>query len=192
MSAAPIQILGAGLTGMSAAHHLERDFQLHERLAHAGGHVITLEREGYRFDRTGHLLHLRDASIRSWVERLLPGRLTHVQRNSRVWSQGVYTRYPYQANTFGLPAQTAYECLSGYLQARERSLSGEPQPEPRDFAEFCVQKFGEGFSRHFMIPYNSKLWGVHPRDITAAWCSRFVPLPKLEDVLAGAVGLNDL
>jgi protoporphyrinogen oxidase len=42
-----------------------------------------------------------------------------------------------------------------------------------------------------MIPYNSKLWGAHPRDITAAWCSRFVPLPKLEDVLAGAVGLND-
>jgi len=189
-SAAPIQILGAGLTGMSAAHHLERDFQIHERLAHPGGHVITSEREGFRFDRTGHLLHLRDASIRSWVERLLPGRLTNVHRNSRVWSQGVYTRYPYQANTFGLPPQVAYECLSGYLQARERGLTGQ-EPEPRDFEEFCLQHFGPGFSRHFMIPYNSKLWGVHPRDITAAWCSRFVPMPKLEDVLAGAVGLND-
>ena len=39
-----------------------------------------------------------------------------------------------------------------------------------------------------MIPYNQKLWGVHPREITAAWCSRFVPIPKLEDVIAGAVG----
>ena len=39
-----------------------------------------------------------------------------------------------------------------------------------------------------MIPYNEKLWGVHPREITAAWCSRFVPLPKLEQVIAGAVG----
>src|ERR1700722_12242745 len=27
--------------------------------------------------------------------------------------------------------------------------------------------------------------------LTADWCSRFVPLPRLEDVLAGAVGLND-
>jgi protoporphyrinogen oxidase len=32
---------------------------------------------------------------------------------------------------------------------------------------------------------------VHPREITADWCARFVPLPKLEDVLAGAVGMND-
>ena len=42
-----------------------------------------------------------------------------------------------------------------------------------------------------MIPYNSRLWGVHPREITSAWCQRFVPLPRLEDVIAGAVGLND-
>ena len=29
---------------------------------------------------------------------------------------------------------------------------------------------------------------MHPREITAAWCSRFVPLPNLEQVVAGAVG----
>ena len=39
-----------------------------------------------------------------------------------------------------------------------------------------------------MIPYNEKIWGVHPREITAAWCARFVPLPNLEQVIAGAVG----
>jgi protoporphyrinogen oxidase len=39
-----------------------------------------------------------------------------------------------------------------------------------------------------MIPYNHKLWGVHPREITAEWCSRFVPIPKLDDVVKGAVG----
>ena len=189
MSAAtPIQILGAGLTGMSAARHLGGDYALHERLAAVGGHVITVEQDGYRFDRTGHLLHLRDDSIRSWIETLLEGRLVSVQRNSRVFSHGVYTRYPYQANTYGLPPQVAYECLTGYLGARARL---EQVPEPKSFEEFCLKYFGDGFSKHFMIPYNEKLWGVHPRDITAAWCSRFVPQPKLEDVIAGAVGLND-
>ena len=39
-----------------------------------------------------------------------------------------------------------------------------------------------------MIPYNEKIWGVPPREITSAWCSRFVPLPNLEQVVAGAVG----
>ena len=42
-----------------------------------------------------------------------------------------------------------------------------------------------------MLPYNARLWGVAPSEITADWCARFVPLPKLEDVVAGAVGLND-
>jgi protoporphyrinogen oxidase len=126
--------------------------------------------------------------MRAWIQSLLPDRLRAVRRNSRVFSHGVYTRYPYQANTFGLPPQVAYECLTGYLEAREREASA---PEPANFEQFCLKHFGRGFSEHFMIPYNAKLWGVHPREITAEWCSRFVPRPKLEDVLAGAVGLND-
>lgn len=188
MSSPPIQILGAGLTGMSAGHHLQEGFEIHERLGQPGGHAITLEQQGYRFDRTGHLLHLRDEKIGAWVRGLLGEDVRTVQRKSRVFSQGVYTRYPYQANTFGLPPQVAYDCLTGYLQAREHEAQ---VPEPRNFEEFCLKFFGRGFSEHFMIPYNQKLWGVHPRDITAAWCSRFVPRPKLEDVIAGAVGLND-
>ena len=39
-----------------------------------------------------------------------------------------------------------------------------------------------------MIPYNEKIWGVPPREITSAWCSRFVPMPNLEQIVAGAVG----
>lgn len=189
MPHAPIQILGAGLTGLSAAHHLRTGYDLHERLGHAGGHVITLEKDGFRFDRTGHLLHLRDKGIRAWMMSLLGDRFVNVHRQSRIWSQGVYTRYPYQANTFGLPPQIAYECITSFLAAQKKLAAGAP--EPKSFEDFCLLHFGEGFSKHFMIPYNARLWGTHPRDMTAAWCSRFVPQPKLEDVIAGAVGLND-
>lgn len=189
MGHAPIQILGAGLTGMSAARHLGGDYELHERLGHVGGHAITSERDGFRFDRTGHLLHLRDPEIRAWVDQLVGHDSVLVQRKSRIFSHGVYTRYPYQANTYGLPPDIAYECLMGYLEALRIEAS---VPEPRSFEDFCLKYFGAGFSKHFMIPYNEKLWGVHPRDVTAEWCSRFVPRPKLEDVIAGAVGKNDV
>jgi protoporphyrinogen oxidase len=184
---APIQILGAGLTGMSAAHHLEGLARVHERLAHAGGHAITLAEDGFRFDRTGHLLHLRDPQMKEWVTKLIGDDAVWVQRKSLIFSHGVYTRYPYQANTYGLPADVAYECLMGFLDALAKKDS---VPTPTNFEEFCLKHFGEGFSKHFMIPYNSRLWGVHPREITAEWCSRFVPMPKLEDVIAGAVGKN--
>lgn len=180
-------IVGAGLTGLSAAHHLNGQCTLHERNHFTGGHVITLEENGYRFDRTGHLLHLRNPEIRRWIESLLQD-IVHVKRISRVFSHGRYTRYPYQANTYGLPSDVAYECLEGYFAAMD---AFDSSTEPEHFEAFCLKHFGEGFSRHFMLPYNRKLWGVDLKDITASWCSRFVPLPNRSDILAGAVGLNN-
>jgi protoporphyrinogen oxidase len=109
-----------------------------------------------------------------------------IQRRSVIWSNGVYTRYPFQANTFGLPPDVAHECVMGFLEAHFAAKT----PNPQNFEEFCLAHFGAGISKHFMIPYNSRLWGVHPREITSAWCQRFVPIPKLDDVIAGAVGKN--
>lgn len=183
----PVAILGAGLTGLSTSHHLGRaglPHRIFERAGFAGGHAITIEEHGYRFDRTGHLLHLRDADLRTFALGFLGDDVFEVERRSMIWSHGTYTRYPFQANTFGLPPDVAYECLMGFVRAH----FAPPGPEPQNFEEFCLKHFGEGISKHFMIPYNTRLWGVSPKDITAAWCSRFVPLPKLEDVLAGAVG----
>ena len=180
-------VLGAGLTGLSTSHHLGRagvEHRLFERLGFAGGHAITIEEDGYRFDRTGHLLHLRDADLRAFALGFLGDDILEVDRRSLIWSHGTYTRYPFQANTFGLPPDVAYECLTGFVKAHFAAKNTAPQ----NFEEFCLQHFGEGISKHFMIPYNTRLWGVSPKDITADWCSRFVPLPKLEDVLAGAVG----
>ena len=188
--AAPVLLLGAGLTGLSAAHALEREgvpYRLLEKLPRSGGHAVTTVDAAYRFDRTGHLLHLRDPALRAEVLEWLEGDCVEIQRRSRIWSNGVYTRYPFQANTFGLPPAVANECVLGFVRAH----FAERRAEPRNFEEFCLAHFGDGITRHFMLPYNARLWGVPPREITSAWCQRFVPLPKLEDVIAGAVGLND-
>jgi protoporphyrinogen oxidase len=187
---APVVLLGAGLTGLSAALELERagvPYRLLEKLAWSGGHAITTLDEGYRFDRTGHLLHLRDAGLRAEVLDWLGGDCREIQRKSRVWSHGVYTRYPFQANTFGLPPAVANECVLGFVKAHFEARGAEP----KNFEEYCLAHFGAGITKHFMLPYNARLWGVSPAEITSAWCQRFVPLPKLEDVIAGAVGLND-
>jgi protoporphyrinogen oxidase len=186
----PVLVLGAGLTGLSAALELTRrdvGHRVFERLPIAGGHAVTTLDDGYRFDRTGHLLHLRDEALRREVLGWLEGDCREIARRSVIYSNGVYTRYPFQANTFGLPPAVANECVLGFVQAH----FAERPAEPRNFEEFCLRHFGPGITRHFMVPYNARLWGVPPSEITSAWCQRFVPLPKLEDVIAGAVGLND-
>jgi len=176
------------LTGLAASLALreagvaQRAF---EREATPGGHAVTVEEQGFRFDRTGHLLHLREPAMQQLATRLLaPEKFRKIARRSAVFSHGVYTRYPFQANTFGLPPEVAYECVAGFLDAHFAAN----KPAPRNFEEFCLMHFGAGISKHFMLPYNARLWGVPPREVTSEWCQRFVPLPRLEDVLRGALG----
>lgn len=191
---ADVVIVGGGLTGLSTALFLgdATPWQLFERDARPGGHARTEHDRGFWFDKTGHWLHLRDAGIKSLVHDLFQGdaperELVAVSRKARILSHGALTRYPFQANLMGLPPSVNSECLLGFLAAHRLAQSGQAPPV-ENFEEFCQQRFGPGISRHFMIPYNQKLWGVHPREITAAWCSRFVPTPSLEEVIKGAVG----
>lgn len=184
-----VVILGGGLTGISAALHLSQPWVLLEKNDRLGGHARTDEREGYWFDKTGHWLHLRDPYTKKLVGDLLGDQMARVERKARIFSNGALTRFPFQANLYGLPPEVANECLLGFIHSWQRRQASSPAP-PANFEEFIEQNFGPGISRHFMIPYNHKLWGVHPREITAAWCTRFVPIPTLEDVVKGAVGAN--
>jgi protoporphyrinogen oxidase len=112
----PVAILGAGLTGLSAAIELGAravPHRIFEKLNEAGGHAVTIEDSGYRFDRTGHLLHLKTDALRSQVLDWIGPDHLQIQRRSVIWSNGVYTRYPFQANTYGLPPKVAYECVQG-------------------------------------------------------------------------------
>jgi protoporphyrinogen oxidase len=179
-------IIGAGLSGLAAAYRLGRNFCLLERQTVPGGLCVTVEEDGYRFDRTGHLLHLSQPAVRGLVRRLLDEPPKKIVRKSRIFSHGVYTHYPFQANTYGLPAEVVTECLTGFIEAY--SKRDKDCVEAPNFEAFIHRHFGDGIARHFMIPYNTKLWGVHPREITADWCKRFVPKPTVEEVVSGALG----
>ena len=49
------------------------------------------------------------------------------------------------------------ECLIGLVQ----SQTIDRDQAFRNFEEWVFAKFGAGVSRHFMIPYNEKVW-AHP------------------------------
>ena len=180
----PTVIIGGGLTGISSALHLKRPYLLLEREAEVGGLARTDHKQGFHFDRTGHWLHLRDPGIRELVTGLMGQELVQVDRRARIYSHGAHTAYPFQANLHGLPPRVVNECLMGFF----RTLLQRGEQVPRNFEQYILHHFGEGIARHFMVPYNTKLWGVHPREITSAWCQRFVPIPDVEQVVAGAVG----
>ncbi len=184
-------ILGGGLTGLSAALHLEGDWLLVERESRLGGLTRTDERDGFLFDHTGHWLHLRFEHTRALVEELLGDNLLEVERRSAIYSFGRTSPYPFQANLFGLPPEVVRECLMGLIEAKMAEAVDEARgglrPSPANFQEYVERHFGDGIAKRFMLPYNTKLWGCKPTEITADWCSRFVPRPSLARVVEGAL-----
>ncbi|MEE2643665.1 MAG: FAD-dependent oxidoreductase [Myxococcota bacterium] len=185
-------IIGAGLAGLSTALHHDGEAIIVEATDQVGGKARSRHFEGFTFDVTGHWLHLRDEGVRALVlETCGEEHFAPIVRQSRVWSHGVYTHYPFQANVYGLPPEVVRDCVMGAIEAeRARPEIVTEAEEPENFADWIRFYFGEGIARHFMIPYNAKLWGVPAEEITSRWCQRFVPRPQLEQIVAGAVGCN--
>ena len=189
----PVLIIGAGLTGLSCAYHLGRDYVLVEKEDEPGGIVRTRNRhQGFLCDGTGHWLHLRDAGIKALVNQILPDQLAEHERKAVIHLRGAFTPYPFQANTYGLPREIVLECLLGLLQARHPADFGRTPPAtpPRNFRESVERLFGEGICKYFMVPYNEKLMAVKLEEISASYADRFIPQPSLEDVVKGALGFS--
>lgn len=184
-------IIGAGLTGLSTALHLEGDHLVLEREEVPGGLCRSESADGFTFDLTGHLLHLRRPEIKALVHDLLPeAAFNKIARRSFIYSNGVFTPYPFQVNTHGLPAQVISECLLGFIEAVH---AGEVPPEEvsrLSFRDWISKTFGAGIARHFMFPYNEKLWRTDLSEMTCEWVSWAVPRPTLKDVVEGALGIS--
>ena len=182
-------ILGAGLAGLSTSLHLPEDWEVevHEKEAQVGGLARSRRVGGYVFDYTGHLLHLRDEGIQALVQRLLPDTFVDCERRAAIWSHGAIVDYPFQANLHGLPPEVVSECLIGFVEALQ---SDERPEEAANFHEWASRCFGAGIAKHFMHPYNSKIYACDLRDMTADWVSWSVPRPSLEQVVNGALGIK--
>src|SRR5208282_1696946 len=150
----------------------------------AGGLAGSIQKDGFTFDHTGHLLHLHDSYGKKFITGLLRGNLVSHRRSSWIYSQNTYTRYPFQANTYGLPPSLVEDCVVGFLKTVHHPMALARNP---NFKAWCLATFGSGISKHFMFPYNQKLWRFPLTQMTTEWQGRFVPKPRAEEVIYGAL-----
>tara|TARA_B100000579_G_scaffold437711_1_gene468386 strand:+ start:786 stop:2093 length:1308 start_codon:yes stop_codon:yes gene_type:complete len=171
-------ILGGGLAGLSACYH--GDGVVYEKDITDGGHARSHSSDGFIFDEGIHVLHTSNEYILSLCEDLGVN-LEMKDRDAWIHSHGVMTRYPFQANTYGLPIEIVKDCLLGFIENNHKKA------DIRNYEDWVRYIFGDGIANNFMIPYSKKFWGVDPKDLTTDWVNVRHPRPSIDEIITGAI-----
>src|SRR3989338_3794463 len=190
-----IAIIGAGPAGLSAAYHLgstgspyKGNSILIEKEDRVGGLARSKEIEGFVFDYAGHIFFTQDRYAFKLFKKLMGDNINFKNRDAWVYSKNIYTRYPFQANTYGLPKGVIMECIIGLIDATLRQAQDNGNGRyPRHFEDWMDATFGEGIVKHFMKPYNQKVWAFPLNKMTYEWIADRVMMPDVKEVIEGAV-----
>ena len=178
-----ILIIGAGPTGLGAAHRLQElghdDFTVYDQAPYVGGLATSFKDDkGFTWDFAVHVAHSHYHYVDALMEKLLPDGFYHHERKSWVHEYGAYIPYPFQNNIRHLPAKPLQDCLDGLHHIK----NNPPSSTPTNFREWILNSFGDGIADHFMIPYNTKIWTTPPENMNCHWLGDRVPVVDIERV----------
>ena len=197
-----VLVVGAGITGLSAALLLARrgvEVDIWEAAEEPGGILAPVDFQGLDFDRGSHRVHpeshplLRElTSAEDWELR---------PRNGQLILGGRHIPYPIDPISFlrGLGLEAAVDMGLGWLTRPgvfDRFLNWEDarQQTPVDdkgFEDFVVERVGESAYRRFYRPYVEKVWGADPDTISQSVAKQRVSTSNPMKTLARSVGLKD-
>ena len=180
-------IVGAGVAGLSTAYHLQQqgfsNYQLFEKDTEVGGLCKSFHIDDFTFDYAAHILYTENSYAETLIKKtLLKDRFNSQIRKAFVYYRNVYTEFPFQGHLFGQNPEIIKECLLGMIKARKDTVQN-----PTNFEDWIISTFGSGIAKHFMLPYNRKLWAINLKKMSYDWISERVPIPEVEEVLEGAL-----
>jgi protoporphyrinogen oxidase len=186
MSGATV-ILGAGLAGLSAGHHLKGrgPLLILEEKPHAGGHVFSRVRDGFTWDEGPHVSFTRSEYVRSLFARNADEEVLEYPVVAGNWFGGAWVEHPAQCFLHQIAEPLRSRALESFLQRRQACREDRP---PGNYEEWLREAFGDVFAEHFPLVYTEKYWTVPARELGTDWIGKRVYYPKKEDVVAGSRG----
>lgn len=183
-----IVILGAGPTGLGAAYRLAElgytAFHMYERAPHLGGLASSYtDSAGFTWDIGGHVMFSHYKYYDRVFERLMGDDFQLNNRESWVRMFDTWVPYPLQNNIRYLPREVCFECMSGLIAAQHK----RDYKTAANFAEFIEAVFGDGICKHFMTPYNFKVWAHPPNMMNKEWIGERVAVIDVDRALGNVL-----
>jgi len=186
-----IVILGGGPAGIGAAWRLNelgyKKWELYEKTNFLGGLSTSFkDGKGFTWDIGGHIYFSKFDYFNEVYDRLIGKDSCKKERNQFIFIDGKYLPYPFQNNIRYLNQEKIFECVQGLIQAEKKSGI-----KPKNFYEFNLAAMGFGIAKHFMNPYNDKVWSWPAKEMSYSWIGNRVSVVNLEKVLENIILQKD-
>jgi protoporphyrinogen oxidase len=180
-----IIIIGAGISGLSAAQLLQSDFDvtLLEQDTRPGGLIKCDTVAGNLFHRVGgHVFNSKNQAVLDWFwqffDRDTEFRKAH--REARIYLKGAYIGYPIENHLYQLSPDLVQAVITDLLQLSQQQTTVLP---PNNFEAFLRQRFGNTLYNLYFGVYNQKIWNRDLSGIPLEWLADKLPMPRITEIL---------
>jgi protoporphyrinogen oxidase len=178
-----VAIIGAGISGLSAARILKsKGWEPHifEKANIPGGLIRCSIEEGNLFHRVGGIVfNSHSESVRKWFwEQFdIKNEFVELKRNAKIWDGNNYTSYPVENHLYQLPLKIRIRSITEML------INGFRQEKADNFGDFLYNKFGKTLYAFYFHSYNTKIWNFDLKRIPLPWLNGKLPMPHPAEIL---------
>ena len=180
---AKIAIIGAGVSGLSAAHFLkEHQVVVFEKDHCAGGLIKCRRVDGSLFHTCGgHVFNSKRQTVLDWFwSRFNQDEAFHkTDRNAVVFmNEDQAIPYPIENHLYLFDEHTQKQFISDLI-----TIAQNEGVEPHNFEEFLKGRFGQTLYELYFQPYNEKVWRRDLRQVPLSWLEGKLPMPTVEEII---------
>lgn len=184
-----IAVIGAGISGLSAAHFLkeENDVTVFEREAVPGGLIRCKRVAGSLFHMCGgHVFNSKRKDVLDWFWKFFTQdkEFVKAERNSVVFfdekeNDGYFAvPYPIENHMYLFPEEVQKKIIADLV-----SISRNSDFVAKNFADFLKSRFGETLYDLYFQPYNEKVWRRNLQTVPLSWLEGKLPMPSVEEII---------
>lgn len=182
-----IAIIGAGVSGLTAAHFLKDKYEvtLFERDNQPGGLIKCRRVNGNLFHTCGgHVFNSKRQDVLDWFWSKFNREedFSKADRNAVVFcelnEEIKSIPYPIENHVYLFDEDTQKLFIADLIK-----IACENEKTPQNFEEFLKGRFGNTLYNIYFQPYNEKVWRRDLKKVSLSWLEGKLPMPTVEDMI---------